>query len=240
MLVLLFVILLLGTPGFAIAEPDPPPGIKILLPGEFHPKEVDADSGEVWLVLYKRNGEYRTELRPIRIEACRDMGDSPGQMTGKRVASDVDGEVSLFVEGLRGIPTGPVRTAFDSSLCLYPGQNRSFQLPDGEWTFLAALGRAVEYDRGEEGIARCIADYKIAFSRSPSELRWQNLDLPIMECGSGPPTIEWAGDLDGDQHSDLLILRRGDNYAEWILYLSSMAQLPNQIRRVASRVHVGC
>lgn len=191
------------------------------------------DSGELWLVLYKKGGVYRVDTRPIRIEACEYMEGG-----GKRISSDVSDSVVLFVKGV-DVPLGRVvPTAHDTQPRLYPGEQTSFHLAGGEWTYISALGNVVEVETDEGQILRMIEGYRLSFSRGREKR--QLLGPFGIDSESGPPTVEWAGDLDGDGHVDLLIEGGGFNSVEWFLYLSSKAHPPDLLVQVASRRHIGC
>lgn len=218
--------------GASGAQPSSREPIEILRPGKFHSSEVPVDSGELWLVLYKKDGVYRAETRPIRISVCEYMSDG-----GKCVSSDISDSVVLFVKGLRAPRERVVRTARDARLRLYPGEDTSFHLPEGEWSYISALGTVDEIETGEGEIIRAIQGYRLSFSR---QNRRQILGPFGIDSESGPPTIEWAGDLDGDGHVDLLVESGGFNSVEWMLYLSSRSRPPDLLNRVASRRHLGC
>lgn len=159
----------------------------------------------------------------------------------KRVSADVDGKVILFVKGMSLRP-GTIATALDSTVYLYPGEEKSIKLPNEEWSNFHALGQAEIMRRvegGEERVVYWIRDYRFAYSRTPYQST-QEIGPFGIDSESGPPTIEWAGDIDQDGHLDLLIQSNGFNSVEWILYLSSAAKAPNLLERVASRRHLGC
>ncbi|HET9252496.1 MAG TPA: hypothetical protein VFP58_10315, partial [Candidatus Eisenbacteria bacterium] len=193
-----------------------------------------ADSGEMWLVLYNKDGTCRAETRPIRVEACEYMEGG-----GKCVSSDVSDSVVFFVKGLRAPKDGFVLAVRDAQRLLYPGQEASFRLPDGEWSRILALGAAKEVRAGYE-IVKVFEDYRLVFSRGPG-LRYRQVIGPfVFDSESHPPTIEWAGDLDQDGHLDFLIEKSRFNHVEWDLYLSSKARSPALLELVASLQHSGC
>lgn len=214
----------------ATANPAKRGPIEILLPGKFHASEVPADSGELWLVLYREGGSYHAQIRPIRISPCEDAAD-----VGKCVSSDLSDSVVLFVKGLRAPSKNPVETVRGAPLLLYPGQEASFQLPNGEWSNIAALGNAKELEHGTGEVARVIASYQLSLRRGPEFHPRQMLGPFSVDSDSHPPTIEWA-----DGHVDLLIERTSFDVVEYMLYLSSKAQFPDLLKLVASRTHVGC
>jgi hypothetical protein len=161
-------------------------------------------------------------------------------MDGREVSAGVEGEPILLVKGLK-VRTGPVATALDTLVRLYPGEEKSIKLPDGEASHFHALGSVeiVRSKEDEEHPAYVIRQYRFAYSRTPYQST-QEIGPFNIDSESSPPAIEWAGDLDQDGHLDMLVTFYGFNSSESILYLSSAATAPGLLLRVASRRHLGC
>jgi len=208
--------------------------IELLHPGTFHSEEVAADSGEPWLVVFRDGGVVRARTAPIRIEAVEYMGER-GQKDGKRVSSSLSDSVLFFVKGIQ-VPDREVNTWPEPVFFLYPGQEKSIEIPGCEWSMIRALG-SVEEHEAEDQVMRLFGGYRLSLYRQDGH---QILGPFSIDSESWPPSIEWCGDLDGDGHVDLLVDRGGFNSVEWILYLSSKARRPDLVERVASVFHIGC
>jgi len=156
---------------------------------------------------------------PVHLAPVHDAAvDEIGVATGHMLSADC-GAIALFT----GIPTlqaGPVQVATTSGQLEARGGQVELTLPGGDHA------RVRVETVGETG-------YRVLLDSADATTVLVRQD----ETDHGQPMLIWAGDLDGDQHVDLLLdasQRRGEQ--SYALYLSSEATA-GPVARVAVRQH---
>jgi hypothetical protein len=211
--------------------------IEILRVGQFHGKEVSAKSGEMWFGLYLTMDGYELIPSEITVETCYD--DVRGENTGKKVLVDQPKEPLFLIKGLENLKSGPVNTVFSGAKFLHPAESMTLKLGENGYYTLVGFGKAVD-----RGVARpfdiAIRNYKIEISRYPWVHTQVIASFNIIAM-DGLPTLLWAGDLDRDGKLDLVMdLTDHYNVSEYVLFLSSMSEGNNILRKVATFRTVGC
>ncbi len=191
----------------------------VLAPGTFHGSEVTALAGESWLGLF--TGEESCELLPVvlRIIPAEDVVlDRNGEQTGKKVYNSGNVPLLYLLSEDEGV--------------FYPGEifPLLFQQEDVEIGDVFDLAAEEYLEVREEGLY---------FVKSSQEQRicnsYENL------YGEGL-SITWAGDLDGDGLTDIIVNDRG-HYAIPMglkVFLSSFAEGSELVHFVAEFVTVSC
>lgn len=226
--------------------------IEIAHAGCFHGKEVSAQTGEVWAVLYRRGDHFELVSRTIQVNPCHDAifdRVDNAAASGRSISVDIDGESLLLVRGLK--KTGPtpisIRSAQspdslgrDMALArrgrfLAPGQHVTFSLGRAAYRLTARGG----FDPSRPDHDRLIVGYRLTL-KGPDGVS-QDLAVPTRFAEDGVPVVVWAGDLDGDGKLDLYMdLTDHYNVRDYALYLSSRARAGMLVKKVATRRYVGC
>lgn len=193
---------------------------QVLAPGTFHGSEVTASSGESWLGLFA--GEERCELLPVelRIIPAEDaVLDRDGEQTGRKVYNTGNNVplLYLFSEDAGVFTAGEILPLL-------------LQQEDVEKGDVFDLTADEYLEVREEGLF---------FVRNGQEQRLCNSYDNLYGEGL---SITWAGDLDGDGLTDIIVNDRG-HYAIPMglrVFLSSFAEGSELLHFVAEFVTVSC
>jgi hypothetical protein len=227
--------------------------IDIIHTGQFHGKEVSAQSGETWTALCRRDNGFVLLPCTIRVEPRHDAVVDPRgdrlAMSGRSVTADTEREILFLVRGLAGLESEPAAivsvTSSDSlgrnmgsargPRYMRPGAKLALVLGDVKYQ-LTAEGR---YDPSRPKYDTLVLGYRLTL-RGPAGLS-QDLAVPSRFAEDGMPVVLWAGDLDRDGKLDLYMdLTDHYNVRNYALLLSSRASDGMLVKMVASRRYVGC
>ena len=172
------------------------------------------------------------------------ISDGPGEKTGRAVMIDVPGTPLVLVRGIPGLKERPVQVAVAKPRFFYPGERESWKLagsgPDRAYA-LTAYGSADRPPDSQAG-SRRVYGYRLVLTAQPwtDESQQVLIDLHGLDEDS-PPSVVWAGDLDGDGGLDLL-MEVGNHYnvREYALLLTSATHGTGLVREVARFRSVGC
>jgi len=214
--------------------------ISLLQVGQYHGKEVSAQSGELWFGLYQTEKGYELIPSRISIESINDaIVDDKDQKTGKKVSVDEPSEPLFLVKGLKNLKSGLVKTVFSGKKFLYPAESISFKLGGKNYYNLTAFGEVKDREGGKP-FEIIISNYSIKISRSPWEYSQVLVSFDLLAM-DGIPTLLWAGDLDGDGKLDLLMdLTNHYNLTVYTLFLSSLSEGNNLLKKAAEFRTTGC
>lgn len=214
--------------------------ISLLRVGQFHGKEVSAQSGELWFGFYQTEKGFELIPSKISIELFNDrIFDDKDQKTGKKVSVDQPSEPLFLVKGLRNLKSGLVRTVFSGKKFLFPAESMTFKFGEKDYYVLAAFGEVKEREGGKP-FDITISNYNIKVSHSPWEYSQVLISFDLLAM-DGIPTLIWAGDLDEDGRLDLLMdVTNHYNLTVYTLFLSSPSESNNLLKKVAEFRTTGC
>lgn len=203
--------------------------IKLLETGEgFHGNEINANSGEVWLGLFKINDEYFLRNTKIKIRRVEDaVVDEANQKTGKSV-SVVDNHKPLFLmKNADMLPQSKILTLFcnpseENLTHLENGFVKKYEINGSKYTLRV---------EGKENSSRLILE-----SENTKQILY-SLD----KMGDTTWNLIWIGDLDGDGKLDLYAnLPSFYNFSEHKLFLSTQAENGKLVKQIANFWTSGC
>ncbi|MEK6281296.1 MAG: hypothetical protein AABN95_13165 [Acidobacteriota bacterium] len=213
-----------------------PSGARVLEIGEFHGKEVDAQTGEKWLGLHISSDGSMLLNYQVTVEAFHDsIVDEPEKKTGKKVSVDLPLEPVFLVEA-EGLNAGQVKTVFQGSHenALERTSPVTLKLADISYELKVVSPEGVE-NCSDEKLPK---NAKLVLASAESTQTLYSLE----DCGNDPRwLLLWAGDLDGDGRLDLYIsVNQHYNVSEKKLFLSSKAIEGRLVVEVAEFVTSGC
>jgi hypothetical protein len=203
--------------------------IQLLYPGQFHERETRAASGQQWMALI--DDGQTSSLRNVTIHVKRviDVGDQPGETSGKEVSIATPIKRESVVVLLRGMPLreGTVPTARYSGEG-DTGKPLSIALPNATIAYqldISCDGPHCPMTLSANGTSQRL----FVFDNDPDAGDFKGL------------RVIWAGDLDGDGKLDLLVdVSNHDNASDTALYLSSKARRGELVGLAATLHTVGC
>jgi len=191
-----------------------------------------------WLALSDDGSGFH--LRPTRLEVrslTHPLSDAPALW----IDAAVPGEIRMLLHGVPSARAGPVPTTFAGSRTLVPGTSQPLGAAHGGTLMLIASD--------EDGQT----DAELVDAHSPVHLLIQQVPLPpapgqpapalVQDLGpvDGTARLLWAGDLDGDLVTDLLLDETTwDGVTRARLWLSSEAATGAVVAEAAVFETTGC
>jgi len=209
----------------------------ILTIGDYHGNELAIDSSLAWYGVFARDSGTVVEQIGLVVTRCVDViVDEATDTTGYCVATG-SGETPLFLIGSRApLAERLVRPLHATTQnWLTPGNVINI----GDFT-LAALGEITdEGDRMPYDLLT--VNYRVRLYNDDDSSRSQTL-VEIERLGAdATPSVIWAGDLDGDRRTDLLLdITNHYNVRHLALFLSREAAPGELVKRVAELRTTGC
>ena len=111
----------------------------------------------------------------------------------------------------------------------------------GHEAVLSALGRVIAEERRHPS-DQLTVDYQVQYSKHPFSANSSQILLELERTeGADTPSLLWAGDLDRDGKTDLLLNMGSDNAGRHFgLFLSSEAEAGQLVKLVAQFRFMGC
>ena len=193
-------------------------GVSLLLPGSFHNDEVPADISRRWHALCHTGSSWELTEVKVSVEAVHDPLLDRGKETTGWLISTSCADPLLFVNSDAGVfESGEVTPVLTMTGLMSPGS--FFHL--GEDEFISVDGTGVYYN--SNGISQRLSDV------------YENL------YGEGV-SIVWAGDLDGDGLTDIILddCPHYAIYAGYRLFLSTCAETGELLGEVAEFMAISC
>jgi hypothetical protein len=212
------------------------PKVELLRVGQFHGKEVTAQSCSEWFALVRNEDGCVLRRVEVEIQTVFDpIMDAEGEATGKQVRVDLDREPLFLVRGFEFCMPGEIPAVSLEQSFVYPAQEVRLTLDRG------ATWRLRGYGSVERGRGLSIRNYTLELAGSRHGDPGQVIHAVDGGVELGEIYPIWAGDLDLDGSIDLL-LETGNHYnvMEYTLYLSSAADEGELVKRVAVFRTVGC
>ena len=214
--------------------------IKMMESGQFHGEEIKAQSGEIWLGLFNRGGEFFLELTAVEIEAVFDsiVDEEKGEKTGKKVSVAGDAQPLFLLKNAEILKKGKVKTLSyldDKNEDAYREgvinnqKSRTFKLNNKIYKLFVKTEKEKNEHLDETS--------KLVLSDGTQE----QIIYAQEYCDDCSWEFHWAGDLDGDGKLDLYLdLANHYNVGQKRLFLSSKAGKGELVKEAASFRTVGC
>jgi len=169
--------------------------------GSFHGDDVAAQTEEEWFGLFGSNKKYALEKVKLSVEMVHDpiLDDKESNKTGKKIS--ITGEKRTPLVLLKNIPGLKARKIINSELKkteLHPGR-RVLVTSGKEYFYLIATGLAINNQNGEVGVT----DYKVSAVIDKKIILL--FEHKSQDLGGGMPELVWAGDINGDGRTDLIL-----------------------------------
>lgn len=213
--------------------------LKLLETGEgFHGDEIEAKSGEKWLGLFHKNGEYFISPTKIKVIPAHDeISDGKDQKikTGKTVMTDTKANAVFLLKNSKIRQSGKVRTVFNAD-----DYTQSFELTNDSRKEFEFNGDkyVLKVENRRTDSKFLTAGSRLILSRNGSEQILYYLKDGCNDCSW---RLYWAGDLDADGKLDFYI-DLNDHYdvTDKQLFLSAPADKEKLVKHVASFTTYGC
>ena len=214
---------------------------QILTAGQHHGNEVPADAAGLWWGLFPKGDDFELLEVNVSVETEFDpVVDQEGERTGKLVSIEDDREPLFLVRGIENPVEGFVKTFWHEKTpgFLYPGQSVFLREQEKKSVRLTAFGKAEEVR--SHWTPRVVEYVLVLFSGYGEGLRQELRRIDVVDEDS-PPSLIWAGDLDGDGKTDLFMdLTHHYNVTMLTLFLSSRARPGQIVGKAAEFRTVGC
>lgn len=207
--------------------------IELLQTGQFHGEEVSAETGEMWLGLYKKGETYTLLPSVLTIQLFHDaIVDQNGEMSGKEVKIAGQGEPLFLLKGGNFIQGITVKTLLDKSVEITNGFDKTYNFADKIYN-LKLESETTKKDENQ-------------FIQNDSKLilsvgKTKQVLYEVKDCSFCHWQINWIGDLDNDGKLDFyLFLTDHYNVANQKLFLSTQAGNGKLVKEVAEFTTTGC
>lgn len=210
---------------------------KILMPGVYHQSSVRNIKGLKWLGVFKTDSTHVLEPVELNFKPCPAPSSSRSDDTnGISIAVEHTLNPIFLIHSSQNLEPGSIKTYFDGNKFINAGVLIHLELD-----CLTALGLVTDVGFRHPGDILTL-DYQILLLKYP----YARNDRQILikherTAGEDTPSLLWAGDLDQDDHIDLL-LDISNHYAgrHYVLYLSSEADEGEMVKPVAELMISGC
>lgn len=213
-------------------------GYKLLLPGEYDRSRVSYGDGDVWHALFKTDSGYVLEEVEVQAEPCPiPYKGKPSDTDGVRITLKHSQRPLIMVSGPGKLEAGSLRTVFSGDKYISTGVVINFGHDGG----ITAMGRVT--DEGHRHPAELLTvDYQVLFFNYPFSRTDRQIILEHDRTSAeSTPSLLWAGDLDRDGKTDLLLdMTDHYNVRHYGLFLSSEAEAGQLVKLVADLRLVGC
>jgi hypothetical protein len=222
------IMIMLLTLGVGAQHLPPQTSIKLLFVGQFHSEEISVKSGEVWFGLYKTEAGYELMSTKVNVNPTVD-----NELMDTEVSTDQEAKPLFLVRGSDRFKPGRILTSFYGREFVFPAQSKDLRFGWDHYFSLNAYGEVTD---GQTDT--WIKNYQLKLVHGAQSQIVVSIPFFTME---GPPNLIWAGDLDRDGKLDMLLDLGGHyNVEQPTLFLSSMADEGDLVKRVAALRLVGC
>ena len=194
---------------------------------------------EGWYALIDRDGSF--QLVPTSIELAR-LRHPLSESAALQIDATVDGDVRFLVHGVPTAQPGPVPTTYAGSRTLVPGTWQTVGYSPEASLLLVASDEDGQTDAELVDMHSPAHLLVQKVRHTPSEGSSRVADV-IQDLGpvQGTARLLWAGDLDGDRVTDLLLDETGlDGVIRARLWLSSEAGEGGIVAEAAVFETTGC
>ena len=211
---------------------------KLLMPGEFDSSRISYGDGDVWYALFKADSGYVLEEVEVQAEPCPiPYKGKPGDLDGVRITLDHPQRPLIMISGPGKLEGGSIQTVFSGDKFITVGASIRFGLE----VVITAMGRVT--DEGMRHPSDLVTlDYQVMILQYPFSRADRQIILEHDRTSAeSTPSLLWAGDLDRDGKTDLLLdMTDHYNVRHYGLFLSSEAEAGQLVKLVADLRLVGC
>lgn len=214
---------------------------KVLTEGEFHNDEVWASAKkENWFGLFYNSKEIYVDSTKISVKSVYDLilDDENGKKTGWKVtANHTDTSIILF-QNENIVPKRNIKQIKFNKQYLYPDDSFSFEYQGQKYVLYAKGGKRKEQPNSDWFI---VWNYKLYLKAIMNNEAKQSLLCAEANFSDQMISIDFIGDIDGDNIPDLIInTSRHYNASLPTLYLSKPAKGKNLVKPVGFHESIGC
>ena len=224
--------------------------IKLLEAGEgFHGDQVEAESGDTWLGLFKENDKHFLRSKKIKIRRVHDVivDEDERDKTGKSVSVCGKNQPVFLLKNADSLKSGEIKTLFQGYTLDDVDKAAESDLSTDDMLTTFKKGFSQQYKIGGKEYTLKIIEAinrkqeKILALVLESNGAKQILHTMNQEYTNSLGILYWAGDLDRDQKPDFYLeLYVHDNVTFRNLYLSSEANGSDLIKKAAYFWTNGC
>lgn len=207
--------------------------IEVLETGQFHGEEIMAETGEMWLGLYRKGDSFSLLPSVLTIQTVHDaIIDAEGEMSGKDIKVAGQGEPEFLVKGGNFIQGMIVKTVTAENKQISKDYDETFDFNDQKYRLKVETSTESKDDNQLIG-----NNSKLVLSVG----KIKQVLYSVEECSSCFWQINWIGDLDNDGKLDFyLYLTDHYNVANQKLFLSTRAESGKLVKEVAEFTTTGC
>ena len=214
--------------------------------GEFHGGETSARDGEAWLALVEQDQALSLRSVEVQVRPVNDpVLDGEGETSGRAISVPTLSGVPLLL--LRGPSLREGTVTATAPRDAGPQIGSAIEIVESDDVTLY-LGWSCDSSRpaihgSEPGVFRC--DLMLRGRGREQVLHSldgrMDPDAGLVLGSDGSVMLRFAGDLDGDGRSDLVLdVSEHYNSTRTVLWLSTGATLPALLREVAATTVTGC
>jgi hypothetical protein len=214
--------------------------------GEFHGGETIARDGETWLALVEEDQTLSLRSVQVQVRPVNDpVLDAEGETSGREVSVPALSSAPVLL--LRGpaLTEGTISATAPRYVGPQIGSAIEIAEPDGETLYLGLSCNSLNLapQDSQPGVFRC--DVRLRGRGREQVLHSLDArmdpDAGLVLGSDGSVMLRFAGDLDGDGRSDLVLdVSEHYNGMRTVLWLSSGATLPALLHEVAATNVTGC
>lgn len=214
---------------------------KVLTEGEFHNDEVwSSAKKENWFGLFYNSKEVYIDSTKISVKSVYDLilDDENGKKTGWKVTAKHTDTAILLFQNDNISPLRNVKQIKFNKQYLYPNDSFLFDYYGQKYVLYAKGGKRKEQPNSDWNT---VWNYKLYLKTITNGIVKESLLCAEANFSDQMISIDFIGDIDGDNIPDLIInTSRHYNASRPTLYLSKPAKGKNLVKPVGFHESIGC